>query len=119
MLDLKRTDGKQRGRARLVRLGAQPGKHSIVFRFQNMRGPASAKAHRRAVVAGKEVPASRCRHSIAFLMAIDESFDVASIAAREWMTATSCVPFTGKIDKLNFQAWANADLKDEQRDHPA
>jgi len=89
----------------------KPGKHSIVFDFK-YDGPGF----------GKAAPAC-CRwtargfrqsmpHSIAFLMAIDESFDV-GVDSRTGVDDSYKLPFqfTGKIDKLTFKLGPTADLK--------
>src|SRR4030095_2509541 len=102
-------------RAVLVR-ALQPGKHTIVFDFK-YDGPGPAKGGTGVLsVDGKEYARRSIPHSIGFLMAIDESFDV-GVDSRTGVDDSYKLPFefTGKIDKLTFKLGPTQVSSDEQR----
>ena len=93
-----------------------PGKHTIVFDFK-YDGPGFGKGGTGVLsVDGKEVSRQSIPHSIAFLMAIDESFDV-GVDSRTGVDDSYKLPFqfTGKIDKLTFKLGPTQLSNDEQR----
>jgi arylsulfatase A-like enzyme len=99
-------------------LGAslKPGKHTIVFDFK-YNGPGFGKGGTGVLsVDGKELSRLTMEHSIPFLMAIDESFDIGS-DTRTGVDDSYKLPFrfTGKIDKLTFKL-GNEQLTAEERD---
>ena len=67
-------------------------------------------------VDGKEVSRQSMPHSIGFLMAIDETFDV-GVDTRTGVDDSYKLPFqfTGKIDKLTFKLGPTQLSNDEQR----
>src|SRR5262249_52180547 len=82
----------------------KPGKHTIVFDFK-YDGPGFGKGGTGVLsVDGKEVSRQTMPHSIAFLMAIDESFDV-GLDSRTGGDDSYRLrfQFTGTIDKLTFK----------------
>src|SRR3984885_2537233 len=81
----------------------KPGKHTIVFDFK-YNGPGPGKGGTGVLtVDGKLVAAKTIPHTIPFLMAIDETFDIGS-DTRTGVDDSYKLPFqfTGKIDKLTF-----------------
>jgi arylsulfatase len=87
-------------------LGAslKPGKHTIVFDFK-VDGPGFGKGGTGVLtVDGKELSRQKIEHTIPFLMAIDESFDVGS-DTRTAVDDSYKLPFvfTGTIDKLTYK----------------
>lgn len=67
-------------------------------------------------VDGKEVSRRSIPHSIAFLMAIDESFDVGSDTRTGVDDSYKLpFPFTGKIDKLTYNLGPTQLSSEEQR----
>ena len=87
-------------------LGAslKPGKHTIVFDFK-LDGPGFGKGGTGVLsVDGKELSRQKIDHTIPFLMAIDESFDIGS-DTRTGVDDSYKLPFrfTGKIDKLTYK----------------
>ena len=93
-----------------------PGKHTIVFDFK-YDGPGFGKGGTGVLsVDGKEVSRQSIPHSIPFLMAIDESFDI-GIDTRTGVDDSYKLPFqfTGKIDKLTFKLGPTQLSNDEQR----
>jgi arylsulfatase A-like enzyme len=84
--------------------GLKPGKHAIVFDFK-YDGPGAGKGGTGVLtVDGKELARKTVPHSIPFLMAIDESFDIGS-DTRTGVNDDYKLPFrfTGTIDKLTFK----------------
>jgi arylsulfatase len=67
-------------------------------------------------VDGKEVAKKSMPHSIPFLMAIDETFDIGS-DTRTAVDDSYKLPFrfTGKIDKLTYKLGATQMTSDEQK----
>jgi len=105
MLDLKRYrwEGGVGGEDWLGKALA-PGKHTIVFDFK-YDGPGPAKGGTGVLsVDGRQLSRQKIPHSIPFLMAIDESFDV-GIDTRTPVDDSYKLPFrfTGRIDKLTFK----------------
>ncbi len=85
-----------------------PGKHTIVFDFK-YDGPGPGKGGTGVLsVDGKEVANQTIPHTIPFLMALDETFDVGVDTRTPVDDNDYQVPFrfTGKIDKLNFELGA-------------
>ena len=83
----------------------KPGKHTIVFDFK-YDGPGFGKGGTGVLkVDGKEVATKTIPHTIPFLMAIDETFDVGVDTRTPVDDRDYQVPFrfTGKIDKLTFK----------------
>ena len=81
----------------------KPGKHTIVFDFK-YDGPGLGKGGTGVLtVDGKSWPRKTIPHTIPFLMAIDETFDV-GIDTRTPVDDSYKLPFrfTGTIDKLTF-----------------
>ena len=81
----------------------KPGKHRIMFDFK-YNGPGPGKGGTGVLtVDGKLVAAKTIPHTIPFLMAIDETFDIGS-DTRTGVDDSYKLPFqfTGKIDKLTF-----------------
>jgi hypothetical protein len=94
----------------------KPGKHTIVFDFK-YDGPGYGKGGSGVLsVDGKELARQSIPHSIAFLMAIDESFDV-GVDTRTGVDDSYKLPFqfTGKIDKLTFKLGPTQISSDEER----
>jgi arylsulfatase len=84
--------------------GLAPGKHTIVFDFK-YDGPGPGKGGTGVLSAdGKELSRQTVEHTIPFLMAIDETFDIGS-DTRTAVDDNYELPFrfTGKIDKLTFK----------------
>jgi len=84
--------------------GLNAGKHTIVFDFK-YDGPGAAKGGTGVLtVDGKELARKTIPHTIPFLMAIDESFDIGS-DTRTGVNDDYQLPFrfTGTIDKLTFK----------------
>ena len=82
-----------------------PGKHTIVFDFK-YDGPGFGKGGTGVLkVDDKEVATSKVPHTIPFLMAIDETFDVGADTRTPVEDKDYQVPFrfTGKLDKLTFK----------------
>ena len=105
MLDLKRYRWEGGvGGADWLGDSLKPGKHTIVFDFK-YDGPGSGKGGTGVLsVDGKELSRQKIEHSIPFLMAIDETFDIGS-DTRTAVDDSYKLPFrfTGKIDKLTFK----------------
>src|SRR6185295_13630850 len=81
----------------------KPGKHTIVFDFK-YSGPGFGKGGTGVLsVDGKELSRQTMEHSIPFLMAIDESFDI-GIDTRTSVDDSYKLPFrfSGTINKLTF-----------------
>ena len=82
-----------------------PGKHTIVFDFK-YDGPGFGKGGTGVLkVDGKEVANKKIPHTIPFIMAIDETFDVGVDTRTPVDDKDYQVPFrfTGKLDKLTFK----------------
>ena len=108
MLDLERF--RWRGPA----LGA--GKHTIVFDFK-YDGPGAGKGGTGVLtVDGKELARKTIPHTIPFLMAIDESFDIGS-DTRTAVNDDYELPFhfTGAINKLTFKLGPSQLLPTDQK----
>jgi hypothetical protein len=116
MLDLKRYRWEAGvGAKDWLGSALKPGKHSIVFDFK-YDGPGFGKGGTGVLsVDGKEVSRQSIPHSISFLMAIDESFDV-GLDSRTGVDDSYKLPFqfTGKIDKLTFNLGPTQLSSDEQ-----
>jgi len=85
-----------------------PGKHTIVFDFK-YAGPGPGKGGTGVLsVDGKEVANQTIPHTIPFLMALDETFDVGVDTRTPVDDNDYQVPFrfTGKIGKLTFELGA-------------
>ena len=87
-------------------LGAslKPGKHTIAFDFK-YDGPGFGKGGTGVLaVDGKELSRQKVEHTIPFLMAIDESFDIGS-DTRTGVDDSYKLPFrfNGTIDKLTYK----------------
>jgi arylsulfatase A-like enzyme len=98
MLDLERFrwEGQQ---------ALAPGKHTIVFDFK-YDGPGFGKGGTGVLkVDDKEVANQKIAHTIPFIMAIDETFDVGVDTRTGVDDKDYQVPFrfTGKLDKLTFK----------------
>jgi arylsulfatase len=94
----------------------KPGKHTIVFDFK-YDGPGPAKGGTGVLsVDGKEYARKSIPHSIGFLMAIDESFDI-GVDSRTGVDDSYKLPFlfTGKIDKLTFNLGPTQMTSSEQK----
>jgi arylsulfatase len=81
----------------------KPGKHTIVFDFK-LDGPGLGKGGTGVLsVDGKELSRQKIDHSIPFLMAIDETFDIGS-DTRTGVDDSYKLPFrfNGTINKLTF-----------------
>ena len=117
MLDLKRYRWEAGvGMRDWLGSALKPGKHTIVFDFK-YDGPGFGKGGTGVLsVDGKEVSRQSIPHSISFLMAIDESFDV-GLDSRTGVDDSYKLPFqfTGKIDKLTFKLGPTQLSSDEQR----
>jgi arylsulfatase len=82
-----------------------PGKHTIVFDFK-YDGPGFGKGGTGVLkVDDKEVATKKVPHTIPFLMAIDETFDVGVDTRTPVDDKDYQVPFrfTGKLNKLTFK----------------
>src|SRR5438876_5022098 len=82
----------------------KPGKHTIEFDFK-YDGPGPGKGGTGVLtVDGKQVAKKSMPHTIPFLMAIDETFDIGS-DTRTTVDDSYKLPFrfTGKIDKLTYK----------------
>ncbi len=87
-------------------LGAslKPGKHTLVFDFK-YAGPGLGKGGTGVLtVDGKVLAQQKMEHSIPFLMALDESFDI-GLDTRTPVDDSYSLPFkfTGKIEKLTYK----------------
>jgi arylsulfatase len=94
----------------------KPGKHTIVFDFK-YDGPGPGKGGTGVLtVDGKQVAKKSMPHSIPFLMAIDETFDIGS-DTRTAVDDSYKLPFrfTGKIDKLTYKLGATQMTGGEQK----
>jgi hypothetical protein len=94
----------------------KPGKHTILFDFK-YDGPGFGKGGTGVLsVDGREYARQSIPHSIAFLMVIDESFDI-GVDTRTGVDDSYKLPFqfTGKIDKLTFKLGPTQLSSDEQR----
>jgi len=81
----------------------KPGKHTIVFDFK-LDGPGLGKGGTGVLsVDGKELSRQKIDHSIPFLMAIDETFDIGS-DTRSGVDDSYKLPFrfNGTINKVTF-----------------
>jgi arylsulfatase len=81
-----------------------PGKHTIAFDFR-YDGPGFGKGGTGVLsVDGKELSRQKIEHTIPFLMAIDESFDIGS-DTRTGVDDSYKLPFrfTGTINKLTYK----------------
>ena len=86
-----------------------PGKHAVVFDFK-YEGPGFGKSGTGMLsIDGKEVANKKMPHTIPFLMAIDETFDIGSDTRTSVDDKDYQVPFhfTGKISKVTFKLGAN------------
>lgn len=84
--------------------GLEPGKHTIVFDFR-YNGPGFGKGGTGVLsVDGKELSRQTVEHTIPFLMAIDESFDI-GIDTRTAVDDSYNLPFrfTGTINNLTYK----------------
>ncbi len=117
MLDLKRYRWEAGvGMRDWLGSALKPGKHTIVFDFK-YDGPGPAKGGTGVLsVDGKELARQSIPHSIGFLMAIDESFDV-GVDSRTGVDDSYKLPFqfTGKIDKLTFKLGPTQMTSDDQK----
>ncbi len=117
MLDLKRYRWEGGVGARdWLGSALKPGKHTIVFEFK-YDGPGFGKGGTGVLsVDGREFSRQSIPHSIAFLMAIDESFDI-GVDTRTGVDDSYKLPFqfTGKIDKLTFDLGPTQVTSDEQK----
>jgi arylsulfatase A-like enzyme len=100
------------------RLGAslKPGKHTIVFDFK-VDGPGLGKGGTGVLsVDGRVLATQKMDHSIPFLMAIDESFDIGS-DTRTGVDDSYKLPFrfNGTINKLTFNL-GQEHMSDEDRE---
>ncbi len=96
--------------------GLKPGKHTIVFDFK-YDGPGPGKGGTGVfTVDGKELDRKTIPHTIAFLMAIDETFDIGS-DTRTAVNDDYKLPFhfTGTIDKLTFKLGPSQLLPTDQK----
>jgi hypothetical protein len=117
MLDLKRYRWEGGVGARdWLGSALKPGKHTIVFDFK-IDGPGFGKGGTGVLsVDGREYARQSIPHSIGFLMAIDESFDIGS-DTRTGVDDSYKLPFqfTGKIDKLTFNLGPSQMTENEQK----
>lgn len=117
LLDLKRYRSESGVGARdWLGSALTPGKHTIVFDFK-YDGPGFGKGGTGVLsVDGKELARQSIPHSIAFLMAIDETFDI-GVDTRTGVDDSYKLPFsfTGKIDKLTFNLGPTQLTSDEQK----
>ena len=96
--------GGRRGGGDWLGEALKPGKHTIVFDFK-YDGPGLGKGGTGVLtVDGKELARQTMAHTIPFLMAIDETFDI-GIDTRTAVDDSYKLPFrfTGTIDKLTFK----------------
>src|SRR5207245_3127711 len=94
----------------------KPGKHTIEFDFK-YDGPGPGKGGTGVLtVDGKQVAKKSMPHTIPFLMAIDETFDIGS-DTRTTVDDSYKLPFrfTGKIDKLTYKLRPTQMSSDEQK----
>jgi hypothetical protein len=94
----------------------KPGKHTIVFDFK-YDGPGAVKGGAGVLtVDGKELARKKIPHTIPFLMAIDESFDIGS-DTRTAVNDDYKLPFrfTGTINKLTFKLGPSQLLSTDQK----
>src|SRR5438128_4764670 len=94
----------------------KPGKHTIEFDFK-YDGPGPGKGGTGVLtVDGKQVAKKSMPHTIPFLMAIDETFDIGS-DTRTTVDDSYKLPFrfTGKIDKLTYKLGPTQMSSDEQK----
>jgi arylsulfatase len=94
----------------------KPGKHTIVFDFK-YDGPGPGKGGTGVLtVDGNQAAKKSMPHSIPFLMAIDETFDIGS-DTRTAVDDSYKLPFrfTGKIDKLTYKLGRTQMSGDEQK----
>jgi arylsulfatase len=105
LLDLKRTRWEGGvGAEDWLGKSLEPGKHTIVFDFK-YDGPGLGKAGNGVLsVDGKVVSQQKMEHTIPFLMALDESFDI-GMDTRTPVDDSYQLPFrfTGTIDKLTYK----------------
>src|SRR6202050_2648447 len=105
LLNLKRTRWEGGvGGADLMGKPLEPGKHTIVFDFE-YDGPGPGKGGTGVLsVDGRELSRKTMEHSIPFLMALDESFDI-GCDTRTPVDDSYELPFhfTGTIDRLTFK----------------
>lgn len=93
-----------------------PGKHTLVFDFK-YDGPGLGKGGTGVLTLdGKQLATQTIPHTIAMLMAIDESFDIGS-DTRTGVDDSYELPFrfTGTIDKLTFKLGESQLVASEQR----
>ena len=86
-----------------------PGKHTVVFDFK-YDGPGFGKGGTGVFsVDGKEVATKKMPHTIPFLMAIDETFDIGADTRTGVDDKDYQLPFrfTGKLAKVTFKLGAN------------
>ena len=96
--------------------GLKPGNHTIVFDFK-YAGPGAGKGGTGVLtVDGKELARKTIPHTIPFLMAIDESFDIGS-DTRTGVNDDYKLPFrfTGTINKLTFKLGPSQLLPTDQK----
>jgi len=95
----------------------EPGKHTIVFDFKLESSGLGEGGTWVLSVDGKEVSRKTMEHSIPFLMAIDETFDI-GCDTRTPVDDSYDVPFhfIGKIDRLTYKLGPE---KLMQEDHKA
>ena len=82
-----------------------PGRHTVVFDF-TYDGPGFGKSGTGALkVDDREVANKKIPHTIPFLMALGETFDIGSDTRSPVSDTDYQLPFrfTGKIDKLTFK----------------
>ena len=94
-----------------------PGKHTIVFDFTS-DGPGFGKGGTGVLsVDGVEVASRKIPHTIPFLMAIDETFDIGTDTRTPVDDKDYQVPFrfTGKIVKLSYRLGPVQLTNDDQR----
>jgi hypothetical protein len=104
------------GRRDLFGEALKPGKHTIVFDFK-YDGPGPGKGGTGVLtVDGNEIARKAIPHTIPFLMAIDETFDIGS-DTRTTVDDSYKLPFhfTGKIDKLTYKLGPTQMTGDDQR----
>ena len=93
-----------------------PGKHTLVFDFK-YDGPGPGKGGTGVMtVDGKEFAKKTIPHTIPFLMAIDETFDIGS-DTRTGVDDSYKLPFhfTGTIDKLTYKLGPNQMTAEDQK----
>jgi hypothetical protein len=94
-----------------------PGKHTIAFDFK-YDGPGFGKGGTGVLkVDGKEVATNKIPHTIPFIIAIEETFDVGVDTRTGVEDKDYQVPFrfTGKLDKLTFRLAPAQLTRDEHR----